>query len=134
MVAKEIETKKDANSKIQCAEPSVVRRYSPAIDIFEEADAIVLVADVPGATPESVDVQFERGSLTIEAAVRPRRDDAKTRYLLREYGVGNYRRTFEVNDQIDASKITAKLDSGVLTITMPKAEAVRPKKIAVKGA
>ncbi|MBX3393899.1 MAG: Hsp20/alpha crystallin family protein [Phycisphaerae bacterium] len=133
MVAKEIEAKKDANKKTQCTEPSVVRRYSPAVDIFEEPDAMVLVADVPGATPDGVDIQFERGNLTIEAAVRPRREDARTRYLLREYGVGNYRRTFEVNEQVDVSKITAKLENGVLTITMPKAEAVRPKKIAVKG-
>lgn len=116
-----------------CSAPSVVRKYAPAVDVIERPDAIVLTADVPGATSDGVNVEFERGSLTIEAAVRPRYDQSKTKFLLREYGVGHFQRSFEINEQIDADKIEARIDNGVLTVTLPKAEQVRPRRITVKG-
>ena len=113
---------------------TVVRKFSPAVDILETADELSIVAEVPGATADGIDVRFERGVLTIEAAVRPRGGQGEARYLLREYGVGHFQRSFEINDQIDANKIAAKIENGVLTITLPKAEAARPKKITVQSA
>ena len=134
MTAMEIEKNNGKNlATNSCRPTSVVRKFMPAIDVFEQSDAIILVADVPGATPDSVNVEFERGTLTFTAAVRGRQDEANTKFLLREYGVGHYQRTLEINEQVEADKIEAKLDNGVLTITLPKAEQVRPRKIAVKS-
>ncbi len=62
----------------------------------------------------------------------PRYEENKS-YLHREYGVGNYERSFEVSDQIDANKITAQIKDGVLTVHLPKAEVVKPRKIDVQN-
>ncbi len=108
------------------------RYYRPAVDILETADELTVVADVPGAKPESIDVRFEDGALSIHAQVPPRRDE-DAEYILHEYGVGDFWRTFRVSESIDAAKITAEYADGVLTLHLPKAEAVKPRRITVKG-
>lgn len=105
--------------------------YRPQVDILEKADELVVLADVPGATGEGIDVDFEDGSLTIHAKVAPRQDES-TQYLVQEYGVGDYYRTFHVSEAIDASKITAEYADGILTLHLPKAEATKPRRIDVK--
>jgi HSP20 family protein len=105
--------------------------YRPSVDILERADELVVLADVPGASGEDIDVDFEDGSLTIHAKVNPRQE-AETEYLVREYGVGDYYRTFHVSEAIDATKITAECADGVLTLHLPKAESTKPRKIDVK--
>ncbi len=105
------------------------RYYRPNVDIVELADELVLFADTPGARGDAIDVHYENGELTVRAPVEPRQTDAS--YLLREYGVGGYVRTFRVGEQIDASRISAEYADGVLKLRLPKAEAVRPRKIAV---
>ena len=109
------------------------RVYVPNVDIIEKADELLVMADVPGARAEEIDIHFERGVLTIDAHVKPRRDESKTRYLLREYGVGDFSRRFEVDDKIDASRIVADVKNGVLTLHLPKADEIKPRKITVKG-
>lgn len=106
--------------------------YRPNVDILERADELVVEADVPGASTDKIDIDFEDGTLTIHAQVRPRQPDDQD-YLVREYGVGDYRRTFHVSEAIDAGKISAEYSEGVLTLHLPKAEAVRPRKIPVKN-
>jgi len=108
------------------------RYYRPNVDILEKADELLVVADVPGADGDSIDVGFEDGTLTIHAKVGPRQP-AETRYLVREYGIGDFWRTFQVSEAIDASKISAEYADGVLTLHLPKAEAIKPRKIAVKA-
>jgi HSP20 family protein len=105
--------------------------YRPNVDIVEKADELVVLADVPGATGEDIDVDFEDGNLTIHAKVKPRQEES-TEYLVREYGVGDYHRTFRVSEAIDAARITAEYADGVLTLHLPKAEATKPRKIDVK--
>lgn len=105
--------------------------YRPCVDILERPDDLVVLADVPGATGEDIDVDFEDGTLTIHAKVKPRQEE-NLQYLLREYGVGDYYRTFHVSEAIDAGKISAEYTDGVLTLHLPKAEAARPRKISVK--
>lgn len=108
------------------------RCYRPNVDILEKADELLVQADVPGAKPDAVDVKFEDGTLSIHAKVAARQE-ADTQYLLNEYGVGDYYRTFEVTEAVDASKITAECADGVLTLHLPKAESLRPRKIKVQG-
>lgn len=105
--------------------------YMPLVDILEKADEIILKADIPGTRPENIDVNFEDGVLTIYAKVEPRQQPG-TQYLLREYGVGDYHRCFQVSEAIDASRITAEYTDGVLTLHLPKSEAARPRKIPVR--
>jgi HSP20 family protein len=125
-------TNRNSCTATQPASATRVRNFSPAVDIVEAQDGFTLTADVPGATADGINVQFDCGVLTIEAAVRARNENPKTNFLFQEYGVGNYRRTFEINESIDAEKITAKVDNGVLTVSLPKEPKVQPKRIAVK--
>lgn len=104
--------------------------YRPSVDILEQNDELLVVADVPGARSDSIDVNFEDGTLEIQAAVAPRQADGDE-LLLREYDVGDYYRSFQVSEAIDASKISAQYADGVLTLRLPKAEALKPRKIAV---
>jgi HSP20 family protein len=106
--------------------------YRPSVDILERADELVLLADVPGTTAEDIDVDFEDGTLTIHARVKPRQEP-DTQYLLREYGVGDYYRTFRLSEVVDPGKITAEYADGVLTLHLPKAESSKPRKIDVKA-
>ena len=77
-------------------------------------------------------MDYERGQLTIRATIEPRQPE-QTDYALREYGVGDFLRTFQVGESIDASRINAEVEAGVLTLHMPKAEAARVRKIAVRS-
>ena len=107
--------------------------YVPNVDIIERESDLLLVADMPGVTPDGVDVHYERGVLTIRGHVAPRQDQA-TEYLMREYGVGGFHRSFELGEGIDAATISAELSDGALTVHLPKANEVMPRKIAVQTA
>jgi HSP20 family protein len=107
--------------------------YRPNVDILEQADELVVLADMPGAKGDAIDLNFEEGTLEIRAAVAPRRGDGET-CLLREYGVGDYYRSFQISESIDAGKITAEYADGVLKLHLPKAESLKPRKIAVASA
>jgi HSP20 family molecular chaperone IbpA len=107
--------------------------YKPSVDIYETADELVLVAYVPGVQRGDIDIQFDGDELTLRAPAKQRQAES-TSYLLHEYGVGDFQRTFRVSDQVDASRIAADYAQGVLTVHLPKAEAVKPRKIEVRSA
>ena len=116
------------------AEPTRVGPvFMPNVDILENADELTLVADVPGAESENIDIRYERGELAIRAKLQPRQSD-ETRFMLREYGVGDYHRVFQLGESIDNEKIRAEVTEGVLTVHLPKVERVKPRKIAVRTA
>ncbi|HEX4128429.1 MAG TPA: Hsp20/alpha crystallin family protein [Pirellulales bacterium] len=106
--------------------------YRPRVDILEHADELLLRADMPGVKAGEIDVRFEDGELTIRGPVAPRQNESAA-YLLNEYGVGDFYRTFRVSEQIDATKIHAEYAGGVLTVHLPKTEAVKPRKIEVRA-
>lgn len=106
--------------------------FTPNVDILEGRDELILLADVPGAGPDGIDIQYEQGELSIHARVKPRKPDGEQRCLLYEYGVGDYHRSFQLSETIDNDKIHAEVNNGVLTVHLPKAEAAKPRKIAVK--
>jgi HSP20 family molecular chaperone IbpA len=105
--------------------------YRPGVDILETKDELLLRADVPGAKRNAIDIRFEDGQLTVHAPVEDRYGDVRSFFSV-EYGVGDFYRTFRVSEQIDASKISAEYADGVLTVHLPKTEAVKPRKIEVR--
>lgn len=103
---------------------------SPAVDIFETADGLTVLADVPGVTKDGLDINVDDKILTIRGSVaRPRREGV----ISEEFGMMNYFRQFRLSDEVDQTKINASLDKGVLTLTLPKAEQARPRRIEVKS-
>lgn len=108
------------------------RTYQPNVDIYEKGDELVLLADVPGATADSIDINYENGVLTLQGRVAPRQAP-ETAYMLREYGVGDFERSFRIGESIDASKIHAEVRAGVLTLHLPKVSAAKARKIEVKA-
>jgi HSP20 family protein len=107
--------------------------YRPQVDIVETGDELVLVADLPGVKSDAIDIDFEDGVLTLQGKVEPRYAEGLN-FLVREYGVGDFYRTFRVSEEIEVSRIQAESTGGVLTVHLPKAEKARPRKIAVKSA
>ena len=104
--------------------------FTPSVDILEDKESLKVVADMPGASAESIDIDYERGELTIHGRVDARHPD-NGHMKLREYGVGDYYRAFRVAEEIDPRKISADYVDGILTIELPKAEAAKPKRITV---
>jgi HSP20 family molecular chaperone IbpA len=107
--------------------------FRPSVDIVEKNDELLLVADLPGAKPDAIDIDFEDGVLSITGTVEPRYDEKMT-FLQYEYGVGSFHRSFRVSEQVDPGRIRAELKDGVLTVHLAKAEAAKPRKIHVQGA
>ena len=107
--------------------------FQPAVDIFETPDEIVVRADLPGVAPDAVDVKLEGDELTLEGRVEPKEyEGLKPLYV--EYGVGGYLRRFTLGEAIDREQIKARLQNGVLTLHLPKAERARSRRIAVQAA
>ena len=103
---------------------------APDVNIYETEQGFVLQAEMPGVTKEGLEVTLEGNSLTFEG----RRSDEPVRgtALYRESRPLNYRRVFELDPSIDTGKISAEMHQGVLTLTLPKAERVKPRKIEIK--
>ncbi|MGD2215581.1 MAG: Hsp20/alpha crystallin family protein [Gemmatimonadales bacterium] len=124
---------KQAGREVARQEPTRgALQFRPVVDILELGDELRVLADVPGAKAEDIDINFEKGVLTIHARVQPRQS-GDVNYLLREYGVGDFHRVFEVSESIDAERITAEHADGVLVLHLPKAEKARARRIEVRS-
>ena len=108
------------------------RVYRPHVDILEQKDELTLVADMPGVKSESIDIHFEDGVLTLQGKIEPRYRE-NVNFLLCEYGIGDFYRTFRLSEHIDAQRIHAECVQGVLTVHLPKVEAAKPRKIEVRA-
>jgi len=106
--------------------------YTPLVDITETGEGFRFQADLPGVSANNLDISFENGALTIEGKVSPRQP-AGQNFVWREYGVGHFYRSFNINTPIDVDGIRAELKNGELTIMAPKTESARTKKIKITG-
>jgi HSP20 family protein len=94
------------------------REIAPPCDVYENDREILVVADLPGVATGDLNVQVDKNLLTVEA----RRDDRV-----------RYQRAFSIPDTIDGAKIEARLDAGVLSVKLPKREAILPRKVQVRA-
>ena len=118
------------NGRNVAVEPELPR-YSPETDVYETTDEFVLLLDLPGVGENDVNVNLEDGILSIVGRVAPA-DLGDRRLLLKEFEVREFFRSFQLPELIDAESIQAELKNGLLTVTLPKAEEARPRKIDVK--
>lgn len=113
-------------------EPTRARpTFRPRVDILETGEGLVLMADVPGASRDSIEINLERRELTIRARVEDHAPEGMTP-LLREYFVGDFERRFTLSGDFDVDGISADLRDGVLTLTVPKAAEAQAKRIEVR--
>ena len=106
------------------------RYYMPAADIFETDDALTLLLEMPGVSKNNVDVQVENDVLRVEGKIDySAYKDIEPVYT--EYNVGHYARAFTLSNKIDRDAITARVEDGVLTLTLPKAKEALSRRIAI---
>jgi HSP20 family protein len=107
-----------------------VNYLSPLANIHERTEGYVLEAEMPGVNKEGLEVTVDNNELTI---LGHRTDEALAgEVVYRESRAWDYKRVFELDPEIDASNITAKMEQGILTLTLPKTERVKPRKISVE--
>lgn len=108
---------------------------TPAVDIVDKTEAYEVVAELPGMDEKNIDVKLVNGRLTIKGEKRDEKEEKKKDYHLHERSFGSFERSFALPDEVDADKIVASFNKGVLTVTLPKKpEAVKPeKKIEIKA-
>ncbi len=106
------------------------RVFRPYVDILEGREGVTLIADMPGVTQEDLDIQVSEGTLTLHGKVAPRQVEG-TRFLAREYELGDFKCAFSLADSTDINGINAELMNGVLTLNLPKSKAALPRKIEV---
>lgn len=126
----EIQPREKAEVLTEDTRPGLL--FKPDVDILEHPDAFVILADLPGASEESVDIQLEKGVLTLDARVAEPSRDLEPRYA--EYREGGYHREFRISDDIDAAGVSAKMRDGVLELRLPKSAESRPRRIEVAAA
>lgn len=102
--------------------------WVPPVDIYETKDAVQIVADLPGVEKDAVDLNVEHGTLTIMARATALSERTS---VYAEYEARNYQRQFRLGEEVDQEKIHAELKNGVLRVTLPKTEKVKPKQIKV---
>jgi HSP20 family protein len=103
---------------------------TPAANIFENKDGYLLQAEMPGVSKDGLEITIENNELVITG--RRSADELNAELVYRESRPLDYRRVFDLDPSIDLEKITAKIEQGVLTLTLPKAERVKPRKITVE--
>jgi HSP20 family protein len=101
----------------------------PVVNIFETKDGYALEAEMPGVNKDGLEITLEGNEITILG--RRAAEPINGEFLLRERSPANYRRVFELDPAIDTNKISAKMEQGMLTLTLPKSEQVKPRKITV---
>ena len=113
------------------------RFFVPSLDVVERADAYVISAELPGVDPATVDISFENNTLTLSGTKQPSvvaQEKDELRVYTAERLSGTFERAVRLPEYVEGDKIDATYTNGVLTITVPKAEAARARKITVKAA
>ena len=112
--------------------PLFERAFTPAIDLYEDDDKIVVKADLPGLEEKEIDVSIVDGILTLKGEKKDEHEEKGQNWHRVERSYGRFTRSISLPGEVDADKVTAHFKNGVLEITAPKSEAVKPKTIKVE--
>jgi len=111
------------------ARPAREEFVAPEVNIFETKDGYVLEAEMPGVGKDGLEITLDNNQITLTG--RRSAETVSGEPVFRERRLADYRRVFELDPVIDTAKIAAKLEQGVLTLTLPKSERVKPRKVTV---
>jgi HSP20 family molecular chaperone IbpA len=125
----QVQKKRELEKKEEATIPS--RVFLPIADIYETGDALSVILEMPGVEKKNIDIRVENDVLIVDGRL-DLSSYAGLRPLYTEYNVGHYSRSFRLSNKIDQNKIGAELKDGVLTLTLPKAAAARPKTIEIR--
>ena len=124
----QVQAKREVDAGQESTRPT--RAFMPTADIFETEEALTVVLEMPGVSRDNVDINVENGLLTIEGRIDFSKYEG-LRPVYGEYNIGPYRRSFRLSSQVDQEKITAEMRDGVISLTLPKAEKAKPKRIQI---
>lgn len=123
----------DAFSRM-LTEPQGNRPWSPAVDIYETENELVLKADLPEVEPKDVDVRVENQTLTVSGERKFQSEKSEKGFHRIERNYGNFMRSFTVPNTFDTGNVSAAFKNGVLTVKLPKKEAAKPRQIKIESA
>lgn len=126
--ALQVKEKQEVTSPAEQTRPGLI--FTPEVDIFEDERQITLLADMPGVGPDDVTIDLSDNVLSISGEVKPF-EEANEADVLIEFEIGRYYRQFTLSEVINQSRIEARLEDGVLRLTLPKAEKAIPRQITV---
>ena len=106
----------------------------PPVNIFDAGDGVAVIAEIPGIDPKSINVSGQGHTLTLHGERRRETSTEATGYHRRERSFGAFSRSIQLPEQLDIDKAAASYDAGILTVKIPKAEAAKPRQIAVNPA
>jgi HSP20 family protein len=122
----------DTFNRLFSSEGVSQRPWSPAVDIAETDNDLVLTADVPGVKMEDIRIEIEDGTLTLSGSREFQSESGKGGYHRIERSYGKFQRAFSLPDSVDAEKVTAAYNEGVLKVVLPKKEVAKPRTIKVQ--
>lgn len=120
--------KKELVSKEEQTAPG--RHYVPYADVYETDDALTVAMEMPGVEKQHLTISLENGVLRVDGQIDFSKYEGM-QPVYTEYNVGHYRRSFSLSNKIDQENISAQVEDGVLTLTLPKAKEAQPRKIAI---
>jgi len=112
-------------------EPAATRPWTPAVDIAETENELVLTADLPGVKMEDLEIKIEEGTLSLSGKREFKKEEQTGSYHRIERSYGGFQRAFALPDSVDPEKVAASFDNGVLKVTLPKKEIAKPRAIKV---
>jgi HSP20 family protein len=114
-------------------EPGGARPWSPAVDIYETENELILKADLPDVKLEDIEVRVENQTLTLKGERKFEKDDSIRGHHRIERAYGSFERSFTVPASVDAEKVAAEYKNGVLTVRLPKKEAAKPRQVKIEA-
>lgn len=124
----QVQDKKELATREEKTVP--LRYYVPSTDIHESEDALIIVMEMPGVDRKDVEVRIEEDVLRVEGRIELSKYSG-LEPLYTEYGVGHYARNFSLSNRIDKDGVDARLDDGILTLTLKKVKEAMPRRISV---
>ena len=112
--------------------PETVRTIHPKVNIAENENEFLLTAEVPGMVDDDIDLEIKDGVLSLRGHHKEEKESEEKNYHIKEFSSQDFERSFRLGEQVDPEKITAKLEKGILRVSLGKKEIAKPRKVAIK--